>query len=127
MRARSYRHLGALAAAVGLFLSLAGPAPGSVGGCDEEIMLVNGPDLCFELRALLCARARVRENQTDEQEIECLLDAQSGCAGTPPEFCLDGSRPSQGAAEICLDALSDGRTVDERIGLEDFPECDLCP
>ena len=126
MKLGSSRRLWSIAAAAVLFFSLSGPAPGSVGGCDEDIMLVNGPDICFEIRALLCARTKIRENQTDEQEIACLLEAQSGCSGVPPEFCLDGSRPSQGAAEICLDALSDGRTVDERIGLEIF-ECDLCP
>ena len=121
------RRAWSIAGAVLLFLSLAAPAPGSVGGCDEDVMLVNGPDLCFEIRALLCARTKVREDQSDDEEIACLLEAQSGCAGTPPEFCLDGTRPSQGAAEICLDELSDGRTLQTRIGLEDFPECDLCP
>ncbi len=120
------RRVLSLSIGVFLFLTLAGPAPGAVGACGGELETIDGPELCREINLFLCERARARELMGEEFYQQCLQRELPACDSVPPEYCIDGIPPSAAAASLCMEALADGDTLNQRVRLEDFPECDLC-
>ena len=116
---RTLRNVGL---ATGLFLFLAGPAPGSVGGCSGSSGLADPVEFCELREAWICARQRARGEMTPEEEQACVDMGQVMCAGFnwSPD-CQP--QPSQLLVDACIEALGDpGRlTQDDR----SFPECDI--
>jgi len=116
---RTLRNVGLAAV---LFLFLAGPAPGSVGGCDGSSSLADPVEFCELREAWICARQRARGEMTPEEEQSCVDRGVVMCEGFnwSPD-CVP--QPAQILVDACIEALGDpGRlSQDDRT----FPECDI--
>ena len=95
---------------------LSGPAPGSVGACDEQAVFVEAEAFCRAREGALCEREFQRslrglvELQSEEQRDDCLQDAADRCAGAlyPP-----GCFPTERERDRCLGALRSVARIEE--------------
>lgn len=87
---------------------LSGPAPGSVGSCDEAAVLVDAPAFCGQREAARCERSFQRglrgwePLQSEAERDDCLQQAADLCEGARyPEGCF----PTERERDRCLSAL----------------------
>jgi hypothetical protein len=110
-----------------MFLFLAGPSPGNVGGCWGEVpMEVEAPQHCTDEEFWKCQRDRFAGRINDAEFNECTARIEGLCGGaTWPAGCM----PTEAQSEACIRLL---RRMDlAHLSYEelqaDFTECNLCP
>jgi len=108
-----------------LALLLVGPAPGEVGSCGGDPLVVEAEDFCRDQEAWECRRAEARGELDDGQLAACFEAIPNACvgAGWPPS-CVP--RPTNLQTDACIDALSLEENV--RVPIEELAACmDVCP
>lgn len=122
---RASRYLLRLGAAVVMFLALAGPAPGNVGGCGSTVSVANPQQFCVERDYWRCVRDEFGGRITVEERTACIDRVEDGCSAfTWPPGCA----PTDGATRACIQLLqrSDLASMTYEQLLANFSECNLC-
>jgi hypothetical protein len=110
-----------------LLLLIAAPTPGAVGSCgSDDDGLDQTADLeayCSERGQLICVRAYERGDLSLVARDNCRREAIAACER---RTFLPGCRPTQRAANACLNALHSRSTLDQMV--DEIDECTrLCP
>lgn len=122
---RAGRYVLRIGAAVVMFLALAGPAPGNIGGCGSTVSVANPRDFCVERDYWRCVRDHYAGRINDAQRDECIGRVEDGCSAfTWPTGCA----PTQSAAQACVQLLqrSDLASMTYEQLLDNYSECKLC-
>jgi hypothetical protein len=122
VRQRSNLLLRGLAALV-VAMSIAGPAPGHIGGCNVETGAVDPVRYCIAYERRVCERDRVAGRIDDAAYATCLRNLDADCAGRNWPV---GCSPSEATTQACLDALVDPNRI--HLLSRALPECQaVCP
>lgn len=107
---------------IALVLVLGGPAPGSVGSCDEENPFVDAVEWCVEKNGWLCQRRWARGELDDAERDMCLTQVQPMCQGaTWGADCP--MPPAKIQTNACVAALASVERLDEPA--DSIVECQL--
>ena len=109
-----------------LFLMLAGPAPGNVGGCGASNPTADPREHCINAEFWECRRDLAGGRIDEAQYMECLIPIQGMCnsAAWPA-----GCEPTRSQSNACIILLSrsdlvEFTTPDLRAT---FADCNFCP
>ncbi len=111
---------------VALLLVLGGPAPGSVGNCNDGIRGEPSADPmthCTLLGAWVCARMAGRGEITSDESAACAETKRAMCQGINWPM---GCSPTQAQSDNCIRALQNAGRLSEPDPPMGFPECALC-
>lgn len=113
-----------IAGSLVMFVGLAGPAPGHVGGCGGTVAVADPVASCTELESWECTRDHSAGRLTAEEQTACLAAVGPSCSGFQwPNGCA----PFQSQVDECVVLLRRGDFLsvpsDE---LRSRPECRLC-
>lgn len=116
---------GRLVLAVGLFVMLGGPAPGSVGSCSDETEIADAVQFCVDRKSWSCQRRWARGELDDAERDACLVPIEDDCRGSA--WGTDCIAPTTNQTEACIGALSDpGRLSTPEADLVECQRSTLC-
>jgi hypothetical protein len=115
-------HLGG---GVVLFLLLAGPTPGNIGGCGGTNATVSAPQHCTDQEFWICRRDEFAGRITTAEFAQCQQEIPAMCDGaTWPPGCAP--TPAQSQACIMLLQRQDRAHLTYQQLREMYPDCNLC-
>lgn len=114
-----------LAASV-MFMCLAGPAPGNVGGCGSERNLADAREHCINSKYWECYRDLYAGRTMMADYDACLAQINPMCSG---RIWPAGCEPSQTQSDACIILLSraDRAATPTPELIATYPDCNLCP
>ena len=113
-----------------LFLPLAGPGAGNVGGCGNSPPVIDAAEHCRARQEITCRRELFAQRINEQEFAECSARIETPCMGATWPTLPDGRpcQPTPAESDACITLLGNAELVSTPTDqlLMMFGDCNLC-